>query len=140
MTERLDIQLEFKDRVISKVLLATIDRPIDARTMWAEWNVGGRYSISIEGWQRIITKIIENYQHEQYEKAQQGMKSNLIMSSGKGYYCCQTEEDAFAGVLFYYERMFPMFKRRKFFKDFIKLRFHKNIDRQEQPGQVKLFT
>jgi hypothetical protein len=140
MTDRLDIQLEFKDRVIGKVLLATINRPVDARSIWAEWNIDGRYSISIEGWQRIVTKMIETYQHEQFEKAKEGKKSNMVMSSGKGYYCCHSEEDAFAGIAFYYERMFPMFKRRKFYKEFTKLVFNKNIDRLEHPGQVNLFS
>jgi hypothetical protein len=135
----MNLELEYRNNVISRVLLTTIDKPVDARTMWAEWNIDGKYSVSIEGWQRIVTKIIETYQHEQFEKAKEGKKSNMIMSSGKGYYCCHSEEDAFAGITFYYERMFPMFKRRKFFKDFIKLRFHKNVDRKELPGQTNIF-
>lgn len=135
-----DIQLEFKDRVISKVLLATINKPIDARTIWNEWDVDQRYSISIEGWQRIVTKIIENYQHEQFERADRGEKFNLVLSSPKGYYCSKSKEDAIEGLMFYYKRIEPMFARRKLLKNLIKKKYEINIDRHEQPGQERLFV
>lgn len=136
----LNIELEYKVRVISRVLLATINNPVDARTMWAEWNVNGKHSISIEGWQRIVTKIIENYQHEQLERAERGEKFNLILSSPNGYYCSKNKEDAIKGILFYQKRFEPMFKRRKLLKNLIKKKYELNIDRYEQPGQVKLFN
>lgn len=139
MNDRLDIQLEFKDRVISKVLLATIDRPVDARTIWTEWDINERYSISIEGWQRIVTKIIENYQHEQFERAERGEKFNLILSSPKGYYCSKDKKDAIEGILFYQKRFEPMFKRRKLLKNLIKKKYEHNVDRAISPNQTNLF-
>lgn len=135
-----NIEFELKDQVISRVLLASIHHPVDARTMWVEWNINGKYSISIEGWQRVVTKIIESYQHEQFERAERGEKFNLILSSPKGYYCSRNKEDAIEGLLFYYKRIEPMFARRKLLKKLIIKKYEFNIDRVEQPGQANLFN
>lgn len=135
-----NLKQEYKDLVISRALLATITAPVDARTMWAEWNINGRYSVSIEDWQRIVTKIIEGDQIEQFAKAERGESFHLILSSPKGYYQSKSEEDAVEGILFYQKRFEPMFKRRKLLKNLIKKKYELNIDRREQPGQVKLFS
>ena len=140
MNERLDIRLEFKNRVISKILLATITSPVDARTIWGEWNIDGKYSISIEGWQRIVTKIIETYQHEQFERAERGEKFNLILSSPKGYYCSRDKEDAIEGLKFYQKRFDPMFARRKLLKKLIIKNYEHNVDRAVSPNQTNLFN
>lgn len=138
MTERLDILLQFKDQVVSRILLTEINNPVDARKMWAEWNLEARYGMSIEGWQRIVTKIVEAYQVEQFGRAERGEKFNLILSSPKGYYCSRDKEDAIEGILFYQKRFDPMFKRRKLLKNLIKKKYELNIDRHEQPGQMSL--
>lgn len=125
---------------MSTILLSNINKPIDARKMWEEWKVLEKYNISIEGWQRIVTKIVENYQHEQFERADRGEKFNLLLSSPKGYYCSRNKEDAIEGLLFYYKRIEPMFARRKLLKKLIIKKYEHNVDRVHNPAQANLFN
>ncbi|HAV56578.1 MAG TPA: hypothetical protein DCX45_03450 [Acinetobacter junii] len=137
--QRFDITLEYSDRVISKVLLADIYNPIDARTMWAEWNVFIKHKISIEGWQRTVGKIINAYQLLQEERAREGKPFSLLLSSSKGYYTSKNKEDAIEGLTFYDKRFEPMFLRRKMLKNLIKRKYEVNVDHPSQPGQQGLF-
>ncbi len=79
--------------------------------------------ISLQIFQRMITKDLEEYQDMQLDNANRDIPFAIILSNDKGYYAATTPDEAIRGLLFYQSRMQPMFARRKKIKRMIAAKF-----------------
>ena len=84
-------------------------------------------AISVDDFQRLVTKVVEKYQEQQISLMEAGKEFELILSSSKGYYVPQNDAEALAGIIFYSERILPMFKRRKQLKRMAQRKFQQKM-------------
>lgn len=137
-----NLEQEYKDTVISKILLATISSPIDARKIYEDLNLFEKRGMGIEVWQRAVTRIVEAYQYEQFRKAINGESFNYILSCPSGYFQSSSLEDSKIGRSFHIKRIKPIIERAKVLNKCSKLKYENNqtelFIKKEQPGQTSL--
>ncbi|MBK7380457.1 MAG: hypothetical protein IPJ03_16000 [Ignavibacteriales bacterium] len=108
---------------ISRILLHTIDKPINSTELYREFNEGE----SEANFRRNLTKAIEAYQDEQLKLSIDGLEPTLIMSVNAGYGRVDSLEQAKEAYAFYYERIYPLFERGLKLRDLIYFKFDVKI-------------
>lgn len=111
----------YTDKILS--ILLTQGREgseISSRVMY--WSINPE-NVTLQVFQRMITKELEEFQEKQYELALDGKPFYFVTSNDKGYYVATNEDEAINGLLFYQSRIQPMFARRKKIKTMIALKF-----------------
>lgn len=108
---------------ISRILLHTIDKPINSTELYREFSEGE----SELSFRRKLTNAIESYQDEQMERGIEGLPVTLIMSVNAGYGRADSLEQAKEAYSFYYERIYPLFERGLKLRDLIYFKFDVKI-------------
>ena len=84
-------------------------------------------SMRLDLFQRVVTHIVEEFQLAEAEKMDRGEEFILILSYNDGYGVPSNDEDAQEGIVFYSERIMPIFKRRKLLKRMAQHKFQKRM-------------
>jgi hypothetical protein len=115
---------DYKDLILYNIIsFGRKNNPISAKMIYDKTDK----TVTLDVFQRIITKVIVAYEIEQEGLLEAGKPYNLILSSTSGYFLEQSAQEAQDGINFYCDRLIPMYTRMK---RLIRLAEHKYKEKQ----------
>jgi hypothetical protein len=115
---------KYKDLVIMNIrTFGTNGRRVKASEIYEKSDK----SMRLDLFQRVVTHIVEEFQLAEAEKMERGEDYVLILSYSNGYGIPSDDNEAQEGIVFYSERIMPIFKRRKLLKRMAQRKFQQKM-------------